>query len=128
MNLAKLSGLGKRNRLLEIWYATSLGSCLEDPTRSLHRLSQLLTQTDGNTARLLAIDIFTGFRSHDRSRCMPAVTGRDQYGIDILSRQQFTHVSKQFAVLIAIVFIDEFLTRISTSRLNVGNRDTLNIA
>ena len=81
-----------------------------------------LTGIDGDTARLLAVDILTRFGSGDRRGCVPAIAGRDQNGIDVVSPEQFAEVAVQLAVFVSVMTIDHPLALIASHLLHIGDR------
>ena len=58
---------------------------------------------------------------------MPAIAGRNENGVDILSVQDLAEVAIELAILVLVVFVDEAFARIAAARLNVGDGDTLHI-
>ena len=105
MKPAKLPGMHPLHRLLKIGDTAALRAGLEDPLLPMHGVGQLPTGGDGDATRLLAIDVLASFRGQDGGRCVPAVAGRDQHGIDILAVEQVTEVAVKNAVLIPVVII-----------------------
>jgi hypothetical protein len=113
--------------LLKVCNASSLGARLEDSFVTVHRIGELLASPDGDAAWLLAVDIFASFGGEDGGSRVPAIARGDKYGIDIFAREQLAQIAIEDTVLIAVGFIDQFLTRFTSRSLHIRDRDAADI-
>ena len=90
------------SRQLEIRYASTLRSRLEDTLMLLDRIIELLTLHDIHGTRLLAIDILARSGSFDGCRGMPAVAGSDDDRVDVITLQHSRHVVVNHTVRVSI--------------------------
>ena len=90
--LAELAGVGQFDRQLEVWNISTLGTGLIDSTVTPHRVRQRLAFGDCGRARFFAVYIFARLGREDRSHRVPAVAGRDQQCVDVVTGQNIEHV------------------------------------
>ena len=98
LELTKLSIVNHLYRLLKVGDASTLSAGLENTSFTPNRFIDSLAIVDGKPAGFLAVDIFARVGSHHGCRRMPAISGRNQYRIDVLSRQNLSEITKHFAV------------------------------
>ena len=127
MQFPEFPGVHPFNCLLEVRDTATLRAGLEDAFLAMNGIGQFLTSSDGDAARLFAIDVFACFCGHHGCCCMPPVTGCDQHRIDIFPVQQFAEITKKLTVCVSIVLVDQFLASVTPRGLNVGNGNALNI-
>jgi hypothetical protein len=125
--LAKFSGMGQVCRQLKILNAAALRAGLIHSAISGDTVGKHPTLFDGHTAWFLTVDIFTRFGGQDRSKRMPAIAGRDENGVDVVTFQDVVHISIDNTIVIPVVLVDHRLHSLATSALQVGGSDHLHI-
>ena len=117
MKLSEFSGVRPIDGLLKVGNTAPLSARLEDATMFVHRVGQLLAQLDCDAARFFTVNIFASFGGQDRCRSVPAISRRDQHGVDVFPVEKLTEIMVQFAAGVAVVIIDQFLACVSARRL-----------
>ena len=55
---------------------------------------------------------------------MPAIASGDQNRVDICPREQLAQISIESTISVAVLFINQFLSRISARSLHISDSDT----
>ncbi|OPZ03119.1 MAG: hypothetical protein BWZ10_03321 [candidate division BRC1 bacterium ADurb.BinA364] len=113
--------MGQIDGETEIADAAPLRSRLEDAAVAPNRIVQVHAVAHRDAARFFAIDVFARLGRQNRSQRMPAVSGGDQQGVDIVSGQQFEHVAIHRAILVAVMRIGHLFDQIATLGLDIAH-------
>ena len=127
LQLAELAGVGKVHRIDEVRHAAPLRARLEHPAGFGKRGGEALADVDRDPARLFAVDVLARFGSEHRGGAVPAVAGGDENRVDLLAVEQFVHVARRRAVVMAIVGVDHRLPLVAPRGLDVGDREALDV-
>ena len=101
-----------------------LRSSLEDTPRAAHRLGQQQALRDVLRAGLFAVDVLARAGGEASGRGVPVRPGGDQHRVDVVAGQQLAHVAVGLAVLIAVLLVDDFLTRRRAARPSTSQMAT----
>ena len=124
---SKFACMCKAHCLLKVGNATALSARLKDLFSRFKNAINVLTITNRDSTRFFAVNIFSSFGCLDRSRRMPTIAGGDNHCIDIVAREHFTKIAIEFAILIAIVPVDQLLSCSAPRLLHIGDGDTLHV-
>lgn len=124
MEFAEFSSVREFDGLLKIRDTAALCAGLEHAFLAVHGGGKFLASGDGDATRFLAVNIFACLSRQDGCRRVPAISGRDQHGIDIFTVEQLAEIAQHDAVAVAIMLVHEFLARLAPIRLHLGNGDT----
>ena len=96
------------DRMHEIANIATLSASLIDPAIVANPIRERSTLGNGHRAGFFAVDVLARLGCQNRGEGMPAVSGGDHNGIDVIASEEFKHVAIGRAVAAAMLLIDDF--------------------